>query len=196
MLYRFLQVLFKIVFKIIFRVEVHNKELIPDETKKLIICGNHTSNLDPIIMSAFFDRKINWMGKKELFNNKILAYFLKKLGVFPVDRHKNDLKAVKTALNILKKDEVLGIFPEGTRVKEKNYDSIKAGVALIAQRTESEVLPFYIDGNFKIFRKINIYYREPIKIKKEIKYSNEELEEISQDIMRLVYGDEIKWKLY
>lgn len=196
MLYTFLQKLFKVIFKIIFRVEVHNKEFIPKDNKNLIICGNHSSNLDPLIMSAFFDRHIYWMGKKELFNNKILAYFLDKLGVFPVDRQKNDLKSVKTSLKILKNYKVLGIFPEGTRVKGKNYDNIKAGVALIAQKTGTDVLPFYIDGKFKLFHKINIYYRKPIKVSKEIKYSTEELEEISQDIMRTVYGDKIKWKLY
>lgn len=196
MLYRFLKFLFAIIFKIFYRVELYNTENIPNHNKNLIICGNHSSNLDPIILAVYFDRPIYWMGKKELFENKILAKILQQLGVFPVDRNHNDLRAVKTSLKILKDNKVLGIFPEGTRAKEINYDEIKAGIALIAQKTNSEILPVYIDSDFKLFKKIKIYYRKPIKIDKEIKYNNTELMQISQDIMRTIYGEERKWKLY
>ncbi|WP_354366493.1 lysophospholipid acyltransferase family protein [Peptoniphilus olsenii] len=196
MLYRFLKFLFAIIFKIFYRIELYNKDNIPNHNKNLIICGNHSSNLDPIILTVYFDRPIYWMGKKELFENKILGKILQQLGVFPVDRNHNDLRAIKTSLKILKDNKVLGIFPEGTRVKEINYDEIKAGIALIAQKTNSEILPVYIDSDFKLFKKIKIYYRKPIKIDKEKKYNNTELMQISQDIMRTIYGEEIKWKLY
>ena len=172
--------------KHIYRIEVIGKENIPQDNKRLIICGNHKSNLDPVAISAVFDRQIFWMAKKEL---------LTKLGAFPIDREGNDLAAIKKSLKILKSENVLGIFPEGTRVKEVDYTKIKSGIALIAQKTNSEVLPVFIEGDYKPFRKTRIYFRKPVKINKEIKYSNEDLENISQDIMRIVYGDEIKWKL-
>lgn len=195
MFYKFVQVFIGFFVKIIYRIEVLGTENIPLEDKRLIVCGNHKSNLDPVTLSAIFPRQIHWMAKKELFQYKILGGFLKKMGAFPVDRNNNDLKAVKTALKILKNEDVLGIFPEATRVTEIDYTRIKSGVALIAQKTNSEVLPVFIEGDYKPFRKNRIYFRKPVKINKEIKYSNEELENISQDIMRMVYGDEIKWKL-
>lgn len=195
MLYKFTKVFFGFFLKIIYRVEVLGLENIPEGEKRLIICGNHKSNLDPLTISSVFPRQIFWMAKKELFKNKILGGFLDKIGAFPVDRQNNDLRAIKTSLRLLKKDEVLGIFPEGTRVRQVDYSKIKSGVALIAQKTDAEVLPVYIEGEYKIFRKIKIHFREPVKINKEIKYSNDELEGISQDIMRRVYGEEVKWKL-
>lgn len=181
--------------KHIYRIEVIGKENIPQDNKRLIICGNHKSNLDPVAISAVFDRQIFWMAKKELFQNKLFGGFLTKLGAFPIDREGNDLAAIKKSLKILKSENVLGIFPEGTRVKEVDYTKIKSGIALIAQKTNSEVLPVFIEGDYKPFRRTRIYFRKPVKINKEIKYSNEDLENISQDIMRIVYGDEIKWKL-
>ena len=135
------------------------------------------------------------MAKKELFKNKLIGGFLSKLGAFPIDREGNDLAAIKKALKILKNEKVLGIFPEGTRMKEVDYTRIKSGIALIAQKTNSRVLPVYIEGDYKPFRKTRIHFRKPVMINKEIKYSPEELENISQDIMRIVYGDEVKWKL-
>ena len=181
--------------KHIYRIEVVGEENIPKDNKRLIVCGNHKSNLDPVAISAVFDRQIFWMAKKELFQNKLFGGFLDKLGAFPIDREGNDLSAIKKSLKILKDENVLGIFPEGTRVKEVDYTRIKSGIALIAQKTNSEVLPVFIEGDYKPFRKTRIYFRKPVKINKEIKYSKEELENISQDIMRIVYGDEIKWKL-
>lgn len=179
----------------IYRLEVHGRENIPQDSERLIICGNHKSNLDPVAISAIFERQIFWMAKKELFENKFFGGFLTKLGAFPIDREGNDLAAIKKSLKILKNEDVLGIFPEGTRVKEADYTRIKSGIALIAQKTNSRVLPVYIEGDYKPFRKTRIYFREPVKINKEIKYSPGELENISQDIMRIVYGDEVKWKL-
>lgn len=195
MFYKFIQTVVGFFVKIIYRVEVFGLENIPEDNKRLIICGNHKSNLDPVTISAIFPRQIFWMAKKELFKNKLVGGFLDRLGAFPVDREKNDLKAIKTALKILKNEDVLGIFPEGTRVSEIDYTRIKSGVALIAQKTDSEVLPVFIEGDYKVFRKLKVYFRKPVRINKEIKYSNEELENISQDIMRIVYGDKIKWKL-
>lgn len=179
----------------IYRIEVLGSENIPQDSERLIVCGNHKCNLDPVAISAVFDRQIFWMAKKELFKNKFIGGFLSKLGAFPIDRKGNDLAAIKKALKILKNEDVLGIFPEGTRMKEVDYTRIKSGIALIAQKTNSRVLPVYIEGDYKPFRKTRIHFRKPVMINKEIKYSPEELENISQDIMRIVYGDEVKWKL-
>lgn len=195
MFYNFVKNFVGFFVKIIYRVEVYGVENIPQANERLIICGNHKNILDPVTISAIFPRQIFWMAKKELFNNKLFGGFLRKLGAFPVDREGNDLKAIKNALKILKDGEVLGIFPEGTRVKEIDYTKIKSGIALIAQKTNSEVLPVFIEGDYKPFRKVKVHFRKTVRINKEIKYSNEELENISQDIMRIVYGDEVKWKL-
>lgn len=195
MFYNNVKIIAGFFLKIIYKLEITGEENIPRDNRRLIICGNHRSNLDPLFISIAFKRQVHWMAKKELFKFKPLGWFLTKLGAFPVDRHANDIKAIKNALKILKNEKVLGIFPEGTRVKEIDYNMIKSGVALIAQKTNSEVLPVYIESEYKIFKPIKIHFRPSVAIESGTKYDNDELEKISQDIMRMVYGEETKWKL-
>ncbi|TFZ39778.1 1-acyl-sn-glycerol-3-phosphate acyltransferase [Soehngenia longivitae] len=188
MFYNFAKGIVFIFQKLFFRIEIYGKENIP-MSGRLILCSNHHSNWDPVTLAVFFPRQVHWMAKKELFKNKIFAKLLFSLGVFPVDREGNDLTAIKKSLRILKEERVLGIFPEGTRVKYFNDDFIKSGLALIAVKSQSPVLPVYSEGNYKLFSKIKIIIGHPIYIELEdnVKLSNEKYTEISKDIMRKVY---------
>ena len=108
----------RVWFKIMFKVEVKGRENVPKEGNA-IICPNHYSNYDPFAACIYLDRLPRYLGKKELFDNKILAYLLNEVRVIPLDRKAAmDMKAVKTALKVLKDGHILGIFAEGTRVKE------------------------------------------------------------------------------
>ncbi len=188
MFYNFAKGIVFIFQKLFFRIEIYGKENIP-MSGRLILCSNHHSNWDPVTLAVFFPRQVHWMAKKELFKNKIFAKLLFSLGVFPVDREGNDLTAIKKSLRLLKEERVLGIFPEGTRVKYFNDDFIKSGLALIAVKSQSPVLPVYSEGNYKLFSKIKIIIGHPIYIELEdnAKLSNEKYTEISKDIMKKVY---------
>lgn len=169
-------------------VKVHGIDNIPDNGK-LILCSNHVSNWDPIFISIGFSRKINWMGKAELFQNKVLAFLIKKLGVFPVNREGTDINAIKNALRVLKNNEILGIFPEGTRVREFNPKNAKHGAALLSIRSKSPILPVYIESNYKIFNKVNIYIGSPIKYYETFNKNigSKDYSLISKDLLQTIY---------
>ena len=97
-----------VLFSIVFRFKVIGKENIP-LNGKLVVCSNHSNNLDPVVISMFFPRRISWMAKKELFDNKFISFIGKNVGAFPVNREEVDIGAVKNSLKILKEDRVLGI---------------------------------------------------------------------------------------
>ena len=84
---------------------------------------------------------------------------MSKLGAFPVDRDEADLSTFKKSLNVLKNHGVLGIFPEGTRVKTIDLENAKPGVGLIALRSKANVLPVFIEGNYKPFSRLNVLSR-------------------------------------
>lgn len=192
MLYRFFQVFFYMLMKIVYRVEVHGlNQNFSDE--KYIIVANHKSIIDPVLISAYFKPQIFWMAKKELFASKLFGAFLTKLGAFPIDREATDIKSIKTAMRHLRENEIVGIFPEGTRVDSVNYDMVKAGVALISHKAHATIQPVYIKGGYAPFRKVHLYFREPFRIEVEKKLTNEEYEYLSQDIMRRVYGEKEKY---
>lgn len=147
---------------ILFRVEVHNK---PDHLEgPLILCGNHQSEWDPVLLALQIKERVHFIGKKELFRTKIGAWFFGKLGVIPIDRKTSDMESIRASLNVLKEDKILGIFPEGTRVKEVSLDNLKEGVGFLAQRGKADILPAYIESTFKPFSRVKITFREVIPI--------------------------------
>nr|WP_143582987.1 lysophospholipid acyltransferase family protein [Tissierella creatinophila] len=178
-----------ILFSVIFRFKVIGKENIPLDGK-LIVCSNHKNNLDPVIISIFFSRQICWMAKKEIFNNKLINFIARKVGAFPVNRDEVDIGAVKNALKILKEDRVLGIFPEGTRVKKMDLNNAKSGVSLLAIKSKSPVLPIYIESNYKLFSKIIIHIGEPLYLYKDIegKLTPEQYSDLSKHILSQIYS--------
>lgn len=186
--------LVKIWYAIMFKVEVIGKENIPQEGNA-VICSNHYSNYDPISAALYLDRLPHFIGKKELFKNKLFIWVLKNLGVFPIDRNVSmDMKAVKTALKILKEGEILGIFAEGRRVKEGEDVAAKAGVALFAMKGNAPVIPCAISGSYKFRSKLTIRYGEPLTLDefRSQKLTTELMGQITEQIMGRV--EELKVK--
>lgn len=177
-----------IIFRLIYRVEVEGLENVPKEGK-LIVCGNHINNLDPVIISMVLPRTINWMGKIELFKYRWFGFLLGKLNVFPVNRDGTDIKSVKKSLKVLKEGKVLGIFPEGTKVKGYDVKNAKPGVALLAIKSQTNILPIYINSNYKIFNKIHIKIGDLIDVSdyKGQKLTNEHYTEVSKDLLKTIY---------
>ena len=181
-------------FAIMFKVEIVGKENVPAEGNA-IICCNHYSNYDPFAAAIYLDRLPRYIGKKELFENKILAYLLKEVRVFPIDRKAAmDMKAVKTALKILKEGEILGIFAEGKRVKEGEQVDAKGGVALFAMKGNANVIPCAISGKYKFRGKIRVEYGEPLTLEefRGQKLTTEVMDEITGVVMGKVEEMKVK----
>ncbi len=187
MLYKIVKAVVGGLFKLIYRFEIINKEKINND-KKLIICSNHVSNLDPIIISAVFKKQVYWMAKKELFDIKPLGWFLDKLGAFPVDRETTSLSTLRTSMKILKDEHSLGIFPEGTRVKNIDLKNAKPGVALISIKSKAPILPVYIESTFKPFSKIKVVIGD------ELEFYNTD-DKIGKDDYKLL-GEEVLKQIY
>jgi len=187
--YKLVRFLAIIVFNIVFRIDIEGKENIPPEGR-LVLCSNHISALDPIILAIAIPRPISFMAKKELFKNKILAKIIYKLGAFPVDRDGSDISAIRSSLRVLKEEKVLGIFPEGTRVSRVDLDNVKAGVGLISIKGKSPVVPVYIQSNYNIFSKVIVRIGKPIHLDESFdkKLSTEEYRSISREILQAIYS--------
>lgn len=129
------------IVKLFFKVEIEGSF---ETDKNYILCCNHQSLWDVFFLVAYCPKQVCFMGKKELFSNKIIAKFLRKMGAFPVNRASGDVLAFKTALKVINSSKVLGIFPEGTRNPVGRPGSSKAGVAMLAIKTQSNVQPVAI----------------------------------------------------
>ncbi len=98
------------------------------------------------------------MAKKEYFDSK-MAWFFKATGCISVDRSKKDEVAKEAALNILKSGGAVGLFPEGTRNKTKEFLlPFKFGTVSMAKKTDATIIPFGLTGDYK-FRSKNLTVR-------------------------------------
>ena len=131
---------------------------------KLIICANHQSAQDPMALATYIKRKIFFMSKKEVFSFKPLGKIISALGAFPVARGENDLTAIRTCFKLLKEEKAIGIFPEGHRFTDGEVHAAQNGVSMIALRTGADVVPVFISGNYKPFRKMRIVIGKRIDI--------------------------------
>lgn len=163
-LYTFIVALYQVVAKVLFFIRVEGKENIPKD-RKCVMMGNHQAFWDPLSLAiCAWDREIRFMGKKELWNNKLLGWAFTKVHGFPVDRGNMDMAAIRTAMNVLKEGHTLGIFPEGTRTKGAGMMPLLGGAALLALRSKCDVVPVYIDGEYKLFRPIVVRVGKPVKM--------------------------------
>ena len=162
--YTLIIAIYYIIAKLFFFMRFEGRENIP-EGQPVILMANHQTMLDPLTLGVCVsDREIHFMAKKELFENKILAWCFTHLHAFPVDRGNADMAAIRTAMNIIKEGNTLGIFPEGTRSKTGYMGPLLGGSSLLALKSGCEILPVYIDGNYRIFRQIRVIVGKPIEM--------------------------------
>ena len=130
--------------KLIFRMKYVGRENIPAEGA-YIIASNHQSAADPIMLGIGLKRQIRFMAKAELFNNKFLSWFFKRLGAFPVERDSSAARgAIRHFEQVVQDGHLMGIFIEGTRSKTGDFLPPKNGASLIAYDTKTPVIPVCI----------------------------------------------------
>ncbi|MGP1597455.1 lysophospholipid acyltransferase family protein [Peptoanaerobacter stomatis] len=190
MLYSVLRFIINIVLRIVYRIEVVGNNTV-ESNKAYIVASNHRNNLDPLLVIITFNkRKIHYIAKKELFENKILKFILDRTYVISLDRNKNDLGALKESLKVLKDGEILGIFPQGTRVSSIEDDTSKAGIGMFAMRTNTSVIPVSIvaENNYKPFSKIKIIYHDLYTVPEQLmtEKNNEGYLTVSNEVMKII----------
>ena len=187
-MYRFIRSFFHYFFKVFFRYKIVGAEHIPAHGG-VIIAANHISLWDPPALGAAFIRPIHFMAKEELFNIPILKWVITKIHAFPVKRGAADRSAIKHAINLLKKGDILGVFPEGTRSKSGELGKPEPGMIMIALKAGAPIVPAAIIGTNQIFKKgcflpqFIIKFGVPIHIGEE-KTDKEMMEGLNNKVMQ------------
>ena len=174
-----------------FCVTSFGEENIP-EKGAFILAANHISALDPVMIISHCPRTLHFMAKDELFKNPVFASFLKKMNVFPVKRQTSDKRALEFAKRIISSGWALGIFPEGSRIKDAIPKRAKNGVSYLAAKTKADVLPVSIykaPGEKKLRPHITIRFGKIIKNSElgfSEEYSQQKIRESSEKIMSAI----------
>ena len=163
-LYKITRPIIKFLFDITFRPTYKGLNNIPKE-KRCILVGNHTSNLDCLLLISSTQRTIHFLAKDSLIKG-IKKPIFTNMGIIPVNRSIHDKNALNKAINILNKDALIGIFPEGTINKTKDIIMpFKIGAVKMASETHASLVPFTIKNKYKLFRRsVIIEFYKPYKI--------------------------------
>lgn len=143
--YRVLHVAgFRGLMRRLYAVSVVGGERIPADGP-CILASNHESIFDPFVLAVATEREIRYMAKSELFRHRLPAAVLRSLGAFPVERGGGDQAAFSEAAELLRRGEVLGIFPQGTS-KQRRERRWQRGAARLALVTGAPLLPVRMSG--------------------------------------------------
>ncbi len=165
LLYRIGKAVLGPIFKWYYNPTIIGKENIPKNGSVLLV-GNHIHLYDQCLSIISTKRFIKYMAKKEYFDSKKTRWFFKAVGCISVDRKVHDGMAKNEAIKTLKEGGAIGLFPEGTRNKTKEFLlPFKYGAVSMAKKTDAYLVPFGITGDY-VFRSKNlvIKYGKPFKV--------------------------------
>lgn len=194
LVYKSIAGIIRLILKKIYHLEIQGIENVPLEGP-VIVAPNHRSSLDVLAVAVSLPRPIKALGKIERFKYPIIGRFAKYLGGIPVKRNQADLSAIKSGLEVLKKGEVLLVFPEGTRLRiEKKDVKPRRGIGYFASRVKVPVVPTAILGVEKIWPpekripslkgKIKVIFLRPVYYEGEPDKNKEE--EFTKQIMNMI----------
>lgn len=159
------QFLLRLFYYPVYRLHVIGRENLPKEGPALL-CSNHVTATDPILLGVSQKRQVFYMAKEELFHNKFVGKILRLLGAFPVKRGTGGADALEDGLDLLKENAVVGVFIEGTRSKTGELLRPKTGAALLAYQSKAPVVPVCITGaeggRPRPFKRTEIRFGRPI----------------------------------
>lgn len=167
--------------RLIFGIKRTGQSSLPSQGA-VILCSNHRSNYDPVILGAALGRDLKFMAKAELFKNPVLSFIITLLGAFPVKRGMGDSEAMKKAVSILEEGNILAMFPEGTRRKIGGTPlKFKPGAAHFAYQTHAVVVPVAIvtKGAVRPFKRNIVRVGKPLSYD-ELGFTNGGSEDIGR----------------
>ncbi|MGW2343240.1 lysophospholipid acyltransferase family protein [Streptomyces sp. NPDC001661] len=204
MFYRLLKyVILGPLLRLLFRPRIEGLEHIP-ESGAAIVAGNHLSFADHFLMPAIIKRRITFLAKAEYFTGpglkgRLTAAFFRSAGQIPVDRSGKEAgqAAIREGLGVLRRGELLGIYPEGTRSHDGRLYKGKVGVAAMALKAQAPVVPCAMIGTFEAQppgQKIPKMHRVTIRFGRPLDFSRYTGMDDEKAILRAV-TDEIMYAI-
>ncbi|MBE7561088.1 1-acyl-sn-glycerol-3-phosphate acyltransferase [bacterium] len=190
------RIAFRLALRAYFRIEVIGARQIP-RTGALIVASNHASALDPVLIGTYVPRQVTFLAKEELFRPP-LSWYLRFMGTESIRRGRADVGALRAALRALEREEVVILFPEGTRTRTGGLAPGKPGLGKIVVASGATVVPAWVGGSFCALpagarlprpMKIRVAFGAPIPPSHwgDVPDAREGYAEISRRVMREIF---------
>jgi 1-acyl-sn-glycerol-3-phosphate acyltransferase len=181
--YGLLQIASQLSAVILLGYRCQRRERLPVEGGALI-CSNHQSFFDPVLIGLCFNRRLNYLARVTLFRFAPMRWVIEFLDAIPIDREGFGLGGIKETLKRLKRGEMVLIFPEGTRTSDGAVRPLKPGFVALARRGRVPLVPIGMDGAYDAWprqaklprpTRVRLYVGEPISPEMVKSLSDEQL---------------------
>ncbi len=186
-----------------FRPWVTGEENIPRKGA-VILASNHLSFIDSVFLPLVIERRVTFLAKSDYYTARgpkgwAIKNFLKAAGMLPIDRSggKASEASLNTGLGVLRRGEVLGIYPEGTRSPDGKLYRGRTGVARMVLESGVNVIPVAMIDTEKVMpigRRLPKVRRIGVVIGEPLDFSRFEGMESDRFILRSI-TDEIMYEL-
>ena len=166
-------------------IDLRVKRIFTNKTKgllsgKYIISANHISYEDPVIIcAAFLRRRVGFLATHDLFEKKLLSFFLKHYGVIPINKDNPSMSSFKKAVDFIDRGHIMCVFPEGMIVHEDHLGAFKSGIVMMAVMADADILPTYIHKRESRLKRQVVVIGEKINYKDYVKGPFPTIEEIN-----------------
>lgn len=171
MLYPILKPLVAAVVRTVWRPRIEGAANIPARGGA-ILASNHLSMSETVMMPAMVRRTVHFLAKSDIFRggsplNTAFALLLRGVNVMPVDRSGGTASssAIAAGLEVLRRGDVLGIYPEGTRSPDGRLYRGKTGAARMALATGAPIVPIAMIGSFEAQQGRRLFPRRSPRIR-------------------------------
>jgi 1-acyl-sn-glycerol-3-phosphate acyltransferase len=174
------------VSRLLWHIHLRGTDLLPAEGGA-ILCPNHISFLDSAFLIFTLPRRISFVGKAEYLDSWKTKYLFPAMGMIPIDRAGGEASttALDAAKAVLRRGELFGIFPEGTRSRDGRLYKGHTGPARLAIETGCPIYPVGITGTAdiqppaarlpKLFKSCAITVGEPIDPRHYVEHPGDRL---------------------
>jgi 1-acyl-sn-glycerol-3-phosphate acyltransferase len=196
LLYWIVKAIMTPILRLGYRVRVEGADRVPPHGP-VILASNHRSFMDSLFLPLVIRRRVTFVAKAEYFDDKRAAWFFRGVGQIPIRREGGSAseRALASATDVLEQGGVFGIYPEGTRTRDGYLHRGHTGVARLALRTGSPIVPVGMIGTDEIqptdaklprlFRTVRIRFGEPLALDRYARAADDRmaLRHISDELM-------------
>lgn len=164
--YRTFRWIIRVLLRIWFRLEARDAHRVP-ATGPVILACNHASFGDPIMVGASVRRMVNYLARADLFENRLFGWWLRRVGVVPVDRDGGTAAGLRVILKRLQEGGAILLFPEGTRTRDGRLQPARSGLGLVVIKSGAPVVPVRVVGSYEAWGR---HHRIPRPHKVEVRF--------------------------